>query len=102
MLRIFEKIVDNYKVDPGKLDSLVLRKGLCLSDPLLVLVTFLIYMGRMLVEAGNMSRHFFQSMGTTFTKTPHRQLVLISYLYAILLVNKFAIYVRVSKTVYFS
>jgi hypothetical protein len=28
MLRIFEKIVDNYKVDPGKLDSLVLRKGL--------------------------------------------------------------------------
>jgi len=22
------KIVDNYKVDPGKLDSLVLRKGL--------------------------------------------------------------------------
>jgi len=27
-LRIFEKIVDNYKVDPGKLDSLVLRKGL--------------------------------------------------------------------------
>jgi len=33
MLRIFEKIVDNYKVDPGKLDSLVLRKGLkeCVS-----------------------------------------------------------------------
>lgn len=28
MLRIFEKIVDNYKVDPGKLDTLVLRKGL--------------------------------------------------------------------------
>jgi len=28
MLRIFEKIVDNYKVDPGKLDYLVLRKGL--------------------------------------------------------------------------
>ena len=27
-MRIFEKIVDNYKVDPGKLDSLVLRKGL--------------------------------------------------------------------------
>ena len=32
MLRIFEKIVDNYKVDPGKLDSLVLRKGLSLID----------------------------------------------------------------------
>ncbi len=27
-MRIFEKIVDNYKVDPGKLDTLVLRKGL--------------------------------------------------------------------------
>ena len=33
MLRIFEKIVDNYKVDPGKLDSLVLRKGLALFFP---------------------------------------------------------------------
>ena len=32
MLRIFEKIVDNYKVDPGKLDSLVLRKGLYTID----------------------------------------------------------------------
>jgi len=28
MLRNYEKIVDNYKVDPGKLDTLVLRKGL--------------------------------------------------------------------------
>ena len=35
MLRIFEKIVDNYKVDPGKLDYLVLRKGLLFGISLL-------------------------------------------------------------------
>ena len=35
MLRIFEKIVDNYKVDPGKLDTLVLRKGLLMIMPTL-------------------------------------------------------------------